>query len=214
MTRVGVLALQGAFAKHITMLESIGVYGVEVRVAADLEGCVALIIPGGESTAITKMLQRSELVTPLEELLRAGFPVFGTCAGMIVLSNALAAASDVLDTAMDGAPEANLVAAKVDVVTFAAIDIDVERNAYGRQIDSFETDVEIDDLDGPSFRAVFIRAPKVVRVGESVEVLAEVDGNPVLCRSGSVLVSSFHPELTDDARVHQLFLSMARSGAL
>ena len=188
---VGVLALQGAFARHVSALQSCGVEASEVRTAQQLAAVDALVIPGGESTTISKLLVSQGLDGPLAERLDGGMPAFGTCAGMILLATEI----------LDGRP---------DQLSFGCIDLSVRRNGYGRQIASFETDLEISCLDGAEveapFRAVFIRAPKVERVGADVEVLASVDGDPVLCRSGSVLVASFHPELTDDVRLHQLFI--------
>jgi len=185
--RVGVLALQGASAAHADALRRLGADAVEVRTPAQLEGVDAVVLPGGESTTISFLLDSSGLREPLAELLAAGVPAFGTCAGMILL------ATDVLD----GRP---------DQRSFGAIDLAVRRNAFGRQLDSFEADLEVTGLDEP-FHAVFIRAPGVERVGDDVEVLAEVDGLPVLCRQGAIMVSSFHPELTDDLRLHELFLN-------
>lgn len=188
--RIGVLALQGAFALHIEALDRLGVRTAEVRTAEQLDGVDALVIPGGESTTMSKLLDSQGLRDPIAERLDDGMPVFGTCAGMILL------ATDVSD-------------GRSDQRSFAAIDIGVRRNGYGRQIDSFEADLPVAGLDHP-FRAVFIRAPVVERLGDGVEVLASVDDVPVLCRStvGSapVLVSSFHPELTDDDRLHQVFV--------
>ncbi|MFT7646886.1 MAG: 5'-phosphate synthase pdxT subunit [Candidatus Poriferisodalaceae bacterium] len=193
MTRplVGVLALQGASQEHIRALASLGADTVEVRVPADLAGVQALVLPGGESTTMSMLLESSDLFGPIAELVTGGMPTFGTCAGMILL------ASNVLD----GRP---------DQRNFSAIDITVRRNAFGRQVASFETDLAISGL-ADTFRAVFIRAPGVVNIGPDVEVLATVDVGdhadvPVLCRSGSILVSSFHPELTNDTRLHQLLL--------
>ncbi len=183
---VGVLALQGAFARHVEALETCGVESSEIRTPEQLASVDAIVIPGGESTTMAKLLSSQELRDPLATRLEAGLPVFGTCAGMILL------ASDIID----GRP---------DQVPFGRIDLSVRRNGYGRQIASFETDLEVDGFD-ETYRAVFIRAPKVERVGAGVETLAEVDGVPVLCRSGSVLVASFHPELTDDTRLHRLFI--------
>ncbi len=189
---VGVLALQGAFARHIEALERLGVTSSEVRTAEHLDRVDALVIPGGESTTMSKLLDSQGLRAPIEARLDGGMPVFGTCAGMILL------ATDVSD-------------GRADQRSFAAIDIGVRRNGYGRQIDSFEADLPVTGLDEP-FRSVFIRAPVVERVGDGVDVLASVDDVPVLCRShaGSapVLVSSFHPELTADDRLHQLFLDV------
>ncbi len=185
---VGVLALQGAFARHSEALVRLGVTTREVRTPSQLDDCDALILPGGESTTMSKLLTSNHLFDPLAERLAGGMPVFGTCAGMILL------ASDVLD-------------GRDDQRSFAAIDLSVRRNGYGRQIDSFEADLEIDGLDAP-FRAVFIRAPVVESAGPSVDVLATARDAAVLCRQGGVLVSSFHPELTDDDRIHRLFLDL------
>jgi 5'-phosphate synthase pdxT subunit len=185
--RVGVLALQGAFGAHAEVLAGLGVATSEVRVPDDLRGVDALVMPGGESTTMSRLLTTSGLFDPLAERLAAGLAVFGTCAGMILLS------AEVLD----GRP---------DQRSFAAIDLAVRRNAYGRQVDSFEADLEVTGLADP-FHAVFIRAPIIERLGAAVEVLAAHDGTPVLVSEGSVMVASFHPELTGDGRLHQLFLS-------
>ena len=182
----GVLALQGAFAKHVDALQSCGVDAIEVRTEAQLASVDALVIPGGESTTMSKLLVSQGLAEPLRARLDSGLPVLGTCAGMILL------ASEIID-------------ARSGQFSFNRIDLAVERNGYGRQIASFETDLDIEGLDAP-FRAVFIRAPKVQRVGPDVDVLAEVDGVPVLCRSGQTMVASFHPELTADTRLHGLFI--------
>ncbi len=184
---VGVLALQGAFARHIETLERLGVGATEVRTPSHLDAVDALVIPGGESSTMSKLLVSQRLADPLAERLEASMPTFGTCAGMILL------ATDVLDGI-------------VGQLSFGALDIVVRRNGYGRQIDSFEADLEIDDLEGDAFTAVFIRAPVVTSVGPSVEVLATARDTPVLVRQGCVLASSFHPELTDDDRLHRLFV--------
>ena len=184
---VGVLALQGAFARHVAALEQCDVAAVEVRTPSELETVDALVMPGGESTTISKLLVSNELEAPLADRLAGGMSVFGTCAGLILL------ASEIVDGRPDQRP-------------FGAIDVTARRNAYGRQIDSFEADLAIDDIGDPPFRAVFIRAPVVERVGPSVTVMASVDDRPVLCRSGNVLVSTFHPELTPDHRLHQWFV--------
>lgn len=183
---VGVLALQGAFARHVDALRACGVEAYEVRTAAQLESVDALVIPGGESTTMSKLLISQGLADPLRTRLAGGLPVLGTCAGMILLAN-------------------EIIDARSGQFSFDQIDVAVERNGYGRQIASFETDVMIDGLAEP-FRAVFIRAPKVARIGADVEVLAAVDGVPVLCQSGATMVASFHPELTPDTRLHQLFI--------
>ena len=183
---VGVLALQGAFVAHQRALESAGATTRQVRQPGDLDGIDALVMPGGESTTMSRLLTTSGLFDDIKALLSDGLPVLGTCAGMILL------ATEVLD----GRP---------DQLSFGAIDISVQRNGYGRQIDSFETDLEVVGFDTP-FHAVFVRAPKVVAVGANVEVIAEYDGVPVVARQGHVMVASFHPELTGDARLHARFL--------
>lgn len=188
---IGVLALQGAFRRHIDALSHLGADCVEVRRPTDLAAVDALVIPGGESGTISMLLDRAELFDPVAERLADGMPAFGTCAGMILLGR------DVLD----GRP---------DQRCFGAIDLVTRRNAYGRQVDSFDTELAIDGLDAP-FDASFIRAPVVEETGDDVVVLARLDGRPVLCSSGPVLVAAFHPELpaadgTSDLRIHRLFL--------
>ncbi|HVE18151.1 MAG TPA: pyridoxal 5'-phosphate synthase glutaminase subunit PdxT [Ilumatobacteraceae bacterium] len=183
---VGVLALQGAFAAHQRALESAGATTRQVRQPGDLGGIDALVMPGGESTTMSRLLTTSGLFDDIKSLLSDGLPVLGTCAGMILL------ATEVLD----GRP---------DQLSFGAIDITVQRNGYGRQIDSFETDLDVVGFDAP-FHAVFVRAPKVVAIGTNVEVIAEYDGVPVVVRQGHVMVASFHPELTGDGRLHAKFL--------
>lgn len=189
---VGVLALQGDVREHAYAVSELGARPVEVRGPEDLAGVESLILPGGESTTIALLLESSGLMRPLGERLAAGMPAFGTCAGMILL------AAEVLD----GRPDQH---------SFSVIDISVRRNAFGRQVDSFETDVAVDGLGEPPVHGVFIRAPLVERAGPDVEVLATVtrDGvgaRAVVCREGPVLVSSFHPELSGDLRMHELFL--------
>ena len=183
---VGVLALQGAFAAHQQALQGLGAATLQVRTPVDLSRVDALVMPGGESTTMSRLLATSKLFDGLQARLLDGMPVFGTCAGMILL------ASEVLD----GRPDQRI---------FGVIDIAVRRNGYGRQVDSFETDIVVEGLHRP-FHAVFIRAPKVESAGSSVEVLATHDGVPVLARQGHVMVASFHPEITADARLHDLFL--------
>ena len=185
--RVGVLALQGAFARHVEALEQIGVEAFEVRNRAELDRCEAIVLPGGESTTMSKLLDTFELAEPVGKLVADGLPTFGTCAGMILLAS----------TVSDGRPDQHC---------FGAINIDVRRNGYGRQINSFEADLTIPELGPDPFAAVFIRAPVVEAHRATVDVLATVDGDPVLCRQGSVLVSSFHPELTPDRRLHRYFV--------
>jgi 5'-phosphate synthase pdxT subunit len=180
--RIGVLAVQGNFREHLKMLARLGVAAIEVRKPEELEGLDGLIIPGGESTAIGRLIRLYGLEEAIRRFER---PVFGTCAGMILLAR--------------GGP-------------LEQMDVAVERNAYGRQVASFEADLELEDEIVP-LRGVFIRAPRVRATGSEVEVLAEHDGEPVLLRQGRVLVASFHPELTEDTRVHERFLAMVREDA-
>lgn len=184
---VGVLALQGAFAAHIAILESLGVDTIEVRSAEQLAEVDALILPGGESTTVSMLLERFGLLEQLRSRIHdEQLPVFGTCAGMILL------AEEILD-------------GRADQHCLKALPMSARRNGYGRQLASFETDLDIDGLD-ESFHGIFIRAPTVERIGAGVEVLAKVDGQPVLCRHGAVTVASFHPELSGDARLHKRWL--------
>jgi 5'-phosphate synthase pdxT subunit len=176
--RIGVLAVQGNFREHAAMLRALGADAVEVRLPGQLEGLDGLVIPGGESTAITRLIR----LYGLEEAIRSfAAPVFGTCAGMILLDRA----------------------------HLGLVDLDVERNGYGRQVASFEADLALEGEDEP-LRGVFIRAPRVTAAGPEVEVLASHNGVPVLLRQGRFLVASFHPELTDDTRVHERFLELVR----
>jgi 5'-phosphate synthase pdxT subunit len=194
--KVGVLALQGASRRHVDALEALGASAVEVRTPDDLARVDALVLPGGESTTMSALLASSGLFDPVAERLAAGMPALGTCAGLILL------AAEVLD----GRP---------DQRSFAALDVAVRRNAFGRQVDSFEAEVAVDGLAGGAFPAVFIRAPVVERVGVGVEVLAAVAwpagpdaerGRPVLVRHGAVWAAAFHPELSGDLRLHRRFL--------
>ena len=192
--RIGVLALQGDFREHLRMLADCGADAVKVRTADDLAQVDGLVIPGGESTTIGMLIKRNDLDAPLLARLADGLPVMGTCAGMILL------ATDVLD-------------GRADQFSLAAIDMTVRRNAFGRQVDSFEANVEVPVLPGPAVHAVFIRAPWVERVGDDVEVLASVktdDGTDriVAVRQGNALATSFHPEVTDDRRFHTLLVDM------
>jgi len=187
--KIGVLALQGGFRPHIEALSALDAETVEVRQPRDLVQVEALVLPGGESTTVGKLLATSELIEPLRVRLADGMPVLGTCAGLILL------ASEVLD----GRP---------DQVMLGAVDLTVRRNAHGRQNQSFEAPLEITGLSGGPFPGVFIRAPGIERVGQGVEVLAELfPGAPVAARQGSVTVCAFHPELAGDLRFHQHFLS-------
>ncbi|MGQ0847761.1 MAG: pyridoxal 5'-phosphate synthase glutaminase subunit PdxT [Actinomycetota bacterium] len=185
MPVVGVLALQGDFREHLASLTDCGVEGLAVRTPAQVDDVDALIIPGGESTTIGTLAERFGLVKPLQARIEAGMPVFGTCAGMILLSA--------------GVTEG-------DQVLLGALDVVVERNAFGRQNESFEADLEITGLDRP-FPGVFIRAPWVAKVGAPVEVLATIAQHPVMVRQGVILATSFHPELTGDRRIHQMLVN-------
>jgi len=183
---IGVLALQGAFAEHVAMLERLGATAREVRLPDDLDGLDGLIIPGGESTTIGKLLVSYELLEPLRDLVQSGFPIYGTCAGTILLAKDIGG---------------------LDQPLLATMDLVVKRNAFGRQLQSFETDVRIVGLGDTPFRAVFIRAPAITEAGTDVDVLATLpDGTIVAARQGPLLVSCFHPELTEDDRFHRAFL--------
>ena len=188
---IGVLALQGDFAEHIASLRACGVEGieaVEVRTLEQLAAVDGLIIPGGESTTIARLLIAFGLMEPLRDRIRAGLPAWGTCAGAIMLANEVP---------------------NLDRPPIAAMDITVERNAFGRQVDSFEEDLDIAGMEGPPLRAVFIRAPVITRAGAGVEVLSRIDdGRIVAARQGRLLATSFHPELTADHRMHALFARM------
>jgi pyridoxal 5'-phosphate synthase pdxT subunit len=178
--RVGILALQGDFEAHAKVLRALGAEPREVRVPADLDGLDALIIPGGESTVMTLGIEREGLGEPLRELIQQGTPVLGTCAGMIML----------------------------DREHLGMLDIRATRNAFGRQLRSFEADLQIDGVPGAPVHAVFIRAPWVADHGDEVEVLAEVDGHPVAVRQGNVVAVAFHPELAGETRLHELLLGL------
>ena len=184
--QIGVLALQGAFAAHADCLTSIGVRTVEVRNPEQLKSVDALLMPGGESSTMSQLLESSGLFDPIATRIAAGMPVFGTCAGMILL------ASEILD-------------GRSDQRSFSAIDISVRRNAFGRQVDSFEATINSSVGD---FHGVFIRAPRIERVGDDVEVLGSINNEPVLVRQGNVVAASFHPELSNDARLHEYFVSI------
>ena len=184
--QVGVLALQGAFAAHSDCLTSIDVQSIEVRTPEQLSSVDALLMPGGESSTMSQLLESSGLFDPIAQRIADGMPVFGTCAGMILL------ASEILD-------------GRSDQRSFSAIDISVRRNAFGRQVDSFEASINSSVGD---FHGVFIRAPRIERVGGQVEVLGSINNEPVLVRQGNVLAASFHPELSNDARLHEYFVSI------
>ncbi len=191
--KIGVLAAQGAFAEHVAALHHLGVDAVTVRLPDDLHEIDGLIIPGGESTTISKLMLAYELGGRIKTLIERGLPVFGTCAGMIMLAK-------------------NIVDAN-GVKPIGIMSITVRRNAFGRQVDSFETDLSIPSLGTKLFHAIFIRAPRIESVDPSVEVLAKLDdGSIVAARQGNAVVSSFHPELTDDPRFHKYFLDIAAAG--
>jgi len=180
---VGILALQGDFAAHARVLRELGAEPREVRVPADLDALDGLVIPGGESTTMTLGIERERLAEPLRELAARGTPLFGTCAGLIML----------------------------DRDHLGLMDLRAERNAFGRQVRSFEADLDVAGIDGPPVRAIFIRAPWVAEHGAGVEVLAAVDGHPVAVREGDRLAIAFHPELSGEARLHARFLELVRA---
>lgn len=188
--RIGVLALQGSVEEHIRSLKRLGVEAVPVRKAEQIQELDGLILPGGESTTLGKLMRLYGIDQAICERVSQGMPLYGTCAGMILMAKEITGGE---------APHLGL------------IDVAVSRNASGRQVDSYERDLEVSSLGEAPFRAIFIRAPYVDRVGERVQVLANVDGTPVFAREGNFLISAFHPELTDDDRVHQYFLDMVRS---
>jgi 5'-phosphate synthase pdxT subunit len=183
--RIGVLALQGDFEAHSRVLSGLGAEAVAVRTPEDLEDLDGLVIPGGESTTMTLGIEREGLAEPLRDLVRAGTPVLGTCAGLIML----------------------------DRDHLGVLDVSARRNAFGRQLHSFESDLELRLGDNGPLKAVFIRAPWVEDRGEGVEVLAEMEGHPVAVRQGNVLAVAFHPELTDDTRVHSWLIEASANGA-
>jgi 5'-phosphate synthase pdxT subunit len=197
MSRYGVLALQGAFIEHVHMLRSLGVEAVEVRLPEQLQGLCGLIIPGGESTTIGKLAVTYKLIEPIRDMVEVGVPVWGTCAGMILLARDVGR----------------------DQPLMGVMDIQVRRNAFGRQIDSFETDLNVSALDavssaeerGQPFRAIFIRAPVIQSVGKDVECVASLPNGPIVAaRQGNLLATAFHPELGGDSRFHRYFLTLTR----
>jgi len=191
--RIGVLALQGAFREHMATLGAIGVEGVEVRLPGDLVDVDGLILPGGESTTMRRLIRRWELAGPILDLARSGAPVFGTCAGMIVVSRSISGGEEPI---------------------LPLLDVVVERNAFGRQLDSFETDLDVPVLGERRVHAIFIRAPIVEEVGPGVDVLARLDdGRIVAVREGNVIATAFHPELAGETRFHRLVATMAAEHA-
>jgi 5'-phosphate synthase pdxT subunit len=191
--RVGVLALQGAFREHIEILRGLGIDAFPMRTAADLREADAVVLPGGESTTMDKLLRKFALQRPLRSRLRDGLPALATCAGLILLSREI----------LDGLP---------DQEALGILPISTRRNGYGRQPDSFERDLDVEGLETP-FRGVFIRAPVITAVDGDVEVLAEVDGQPVAIGAGPIVGLTFHPELTRDGRLHVLFLERVAGAA-
>jgi len=192
--KIGVLALQGAFIEHEKMLKRLGIEAIEVRLPQDLDGVAGVIIPGGESTTIGKLAVQYNLIEPLRELAKAGKPLWGTCAGLIFMAKDVGR----------------------DQPLLGLMDVTVQRNAFGRQVDSFEADISIKGVDGDQpFHAIFIRAPLIESVGANVEVLARVEKDDeeviVAAQQGNLLVTSFHPELSNDARFHRYFVKMAES---
>lgn len=185
MKRVGVLAQQGAFAEHMAMLGRLGVEAVAVRLPKEMEGLDGLIIPGGESTSIVRLMMDYNLAEPVRRLAEQGLPIMGTCAGMILLAKGVSG---------------------LNLEPLGVMDINVKRNAFGRQVDSFETDLEIPVIGGPPFHAVFIRAPYIERTGDGVDILAQLpNGIGVAARQGNMVALAFHPELTNDLRLHDYF---------
>ncbi|MBO8138833.1 MAG: pyridoxal 5'-phosphate synthase glutaminase subunit PdxT [Desulfotomaculum sp.] len=187
---IGVLALQGAFIEHEKSFQACGAETRQIRLPEQLEGIDALVIPGGESTTMGKLLIDFGLLNPIKEMAQNGLPIFGTCAGLVML------AKDIV---------------KSEQTTLSLMDILVERNAFGRQVDSFEADLEIPAIGNPSYRGVFIRAPYIVSAGPGVEVMAKFEDKIVMARQNNLLCTAFHPELTDDLRVHQYFLEMLKT---
>jgi len=185
MKKIGVLAQQGAFVEHVAMLRRLGVEAVAIRLPEELEGLDGLIIPGGESTSIGKLIRDYDLLEPLRRLAEQGLPIMGTCAGMILLAKRVSG---------------------LNLEPLGVMDINVKRNAFGRQVDSFETDLDIPAIGAPPFHAVFIRAPYIERVGDGVDTLAWLpNGIGVAARQGNMVALAFHPELTNDLRLHDYF---------
>lgn len=191
MTRIGVLALQGDFAEHIGIFQRLGIAAREVRQPQELTGLDGLVIPGGESTTVARLISEFALLEPLRERAQNGFPIWGTCAGMIVLAQR---------------------ASELTSPTLGALAIAVRRNAFGRQVDSFEADLDVPALGQQAFHAIFIRAPIVEEVDDGVEVLAKLkNGKAVAVRQANALATAFHPELTEDYRFHQYFIELVRA---
>ncbi len=191
MKRIGVLALQGAFIEHIGMLNRLGAETTPIRLPEELEGLDGLVIPGGESITIGKLMEAYDLTSRVQKLIADGLPVMGTCAGMILLANQVA---------------------DLNGYSLRVMDISVRRNAFGRQVHSFETDLAVPAIGETPFHAIFIRAPWIENVGPEVEILARLaDGTPVAAMAGNTIVTAFHPELTDDTRLHAYFLGIVNN---
>ncbi len=191
--KIGVLALQGAFLEHIHIMQQLGAEASPIRLPNELDGKDGFIIPGGESSAMLNLMQSFNLIQPLREIAKGGVPIWGTCAGMILLAKKIS---------------------NLDTETLALMDMTVRRNAFGRQIDSFETELSIPALGNKPFPAVFIRAPFIESASQKVEILARLpDGTPVAAKQGKLLVTAFHPELTGDPRLHDYFLKIVTSAA-
>lgn len=191
--KIGVLALQGAFAEHIKILTDLNIDAVLIRLPSDLNKVKALIIPGGESTTMSRLLSDYRLMEPIRKLIREGLPVLGTCAGMILLAKKVAEA---------------------EVEPIGVMDIEIKRNAYGRQVDSFESDLPMPFLGDRAFHGIFIRAPIVQKIEPGVEVLCQINNRAVAVRQGRMLACAFHPELTDDLRFHKYFLNLISGDAI
>ena len=187
--KIGVLALQGAVTEHMQMLSALDTEAVPIRLPSELDGLDALIIPGGESTTISKLLSDYSLMEPIRKLAEQGFPIFGTCAGLVLLAKKVS---------------------NLETDSIGAMDIEVKRNAFGRQVDSFEADLNIPALGNGTFRGVFIRAPIIEKAESGVEVLCQLNDKPVAVRQGKLLACAFHPELTDDPRFHKYFLDLVK----
>jgi 5'-phosphate synthase pdxT subunit len=187
--KIGVLALQGAVAEHIGMLSALDAEAVPVRLPSELDGLDALVIPGGESTTISKLLSDYSLIEPIRQLARQGFPILGTCAGLVLLARKVPS---------------------LQMEPIGAMDIEVKRNAFGRQVDSFEADLQIPALGNGNFHGIFIRAPIIEKAKRGVEILCKLNGSPVAVRQGKLLASAFHPELTDDLRFHRYFVDLVK----
>ena len=190
--KIGVLALQGAVAEHIQMLSALETEVIPVRTPSELDGLDALVIPGGESTTISKLLSDYGLMQPIRELAEQGFPIFGTCAGLVLLAKRVS---------------------NLEMEPIGVMDIEVKRNAFGRQVDSFEANLEIPALHNGTFHGVFIRAPIIEKTENGVEVLCQLNDRPVAVRQGKLLACAFHPELTDDLRLHRYFLDIIKGDA-